>query len=152
CLDDIAIDHYRDAPLASGADRPDQHPRIEVMFLLHIPQPQTSPPSQLGAHSDRERASVVSYVQQLIAEASTGMVFGIRQVERLKKSAQVAIDVIARAEAPLLRGLQEGRLGTERRHFLLLAELQELLSLPLHRQSRLEPMVLVEADEVRRVA
>src|SRR5579864_9402016 len=107
---------------------------------------------KLAAYSDRERPSIVDHVQQLVVESTVRMIFGVVQVERLEEYAHVRIDVVARAEVHLRRGCQEGRLRAELRLVLLLTELQELLALPLHREARLEPMVLVEADEVRRIA
>src|SRR6185437_6155565 len=100
---------------------------------------------ELGAHSQRERSPIVYDVERLVLEASIGMVDRIRQVQRLEIPAQMAGEVVGRAEIHLGRGGEVHRLVAERAAALLLTRVrQQIVALPLHREPRLQPVVLVE--------
>src|SRR6185312_4687951 len=128
-----------------------------------VSQPAVPPPTmttaftgcttlELGPHSQREIASVVDEVQGLIREPSVAVIDGVRQVRSLEVHAEVAVDVVLRAEVQLGRMREVHRLVAERGAALLLAEIDQLIPLPLQRQPGLEPVRLIEPDEVGRVA
>ena len=50
------------------------------------------------------------------------------------------------------RGIDEGRLGTETRVVLLLAEVIQIIVAPVGRDTRLEPVLVVKGDNIGRVA
>src|ERR1700691_5622691 len=127
-----------------------------------VSQPAVPPPTmttaftgcvtlELGAHPYREVASVVDQVQGLVREPSIAVIDGVRQVRCLEEHAHVTVDVVLRAHVQLGRSRDVDRLIAERGTTLLLTESGQLRTLPLHRQPGLEPMRLVEADEVGRV-
>src|SRR5690348_10995569 len=101
-------------------------------------------------HSYRERAAIVHHVQGLVREPSTGVIDVVVEVERLEEHVEVVVDVVLAAEVHFSVGCEVGRLVGERTAVLLLTDLQQLLTLPLHRQTSLEPVVLIEGDEVCR--
>src|SRR5581483_6744512 len=127
-----------------------------------VSQPAVPPPTmttaftgcttlELGSHPQREVAPVVYQVQGLVREASVAVVDGVGQIRRLEVGAEVTVDVVLRAEVQLRRMREVHRLVAERGAALLLAEIDQLISLPLHREAGLQPVRLVEADEVGRV-
>ena len=74
-------------------------------------------------HAQREPAAIVHHVQHLFAEPAMGGVVGVGQVLGREVDVELFGEVVTGAEVDLRAGIDEGRLGTELRSVLLLAEL-----------------------------
>src|SRR6185437_5760248 len=109
-------------------------------------------PLELRPYSHRERPSVIHEIQRLVTKASVCVVHGIGQVECFEERTQMTGDVVLSAEVQFGRAREIHRLRREIPSVLLLAKNQELGSLPLDGEPRLQLVPLVEADQIRRVA
>src|SRR5690606_17391564 len=103
------------------------------------------------AHAQRVATSVCEHVEELIVVASVRAQRFVRDVQRLEEHIELLGQLIARGHVDLQARIHERGFGAELGVVLVLTELQQILIAPVRRNTNLEVVLVVEADEVRGV-
>src|SRR5690606_14155402 len=114
-------------------------------------QPRPARASEPVAGACGVPATVAPHVQQHVVEATMRALGFVRDVQDLREERETLEDVVARGQVDLRAGIDERRLGTECTGVLNLAELEQVLIAPVERGTKLQPLLVVEGDEVRRI-
>ena len=107
--------------------------------------------SETVARAQREAATIVEHIEQLVLEPAVRALLVVIDVQHLAEHAHMVGDVPAGAEVDLEAGVDERRLCSERAGILVLTKARQIFVAPVQGSADLEAVLVVEADEVGRL-